>query len=118
MPHRPWRDRIEDILDAVARVEEYVEGLDRKGFTADSKSVDAVVRNLEVIGEAAAHVPDEVRDRYPEIPWREIRAMRNRLSHAYFAVDVDVVWKTARDDLDALVPALRRMLAETDESID
>jgi uncharacterized protein with HEPN domain len=71
-----------------------------------------VIRNLEVLGEAARHIPDEVQERYPALPWTEMRAMRNVLSHAYFLVDDAIVWKTVRDDLSQVVPELQRILEE------
>jgi uncharacterized protein with HEPN domain len=72
-----------------------------------------VIRNLEVVGEASGQIPSDVQQRHPSVPWREMRTMRNLLSHAYFNVDAGVVWKTISDDLPALVPTLRRILAET-----
>ena len=112
MPPRQWRARVEDILDAIARIQRYTEGMDSSAFTKDQKTIDAVVRNLEIIGEASRHVPDEVRNRYPTLPWSEMRAMRNLLSHAYFLVDVGILWKTVREDLDPIAPSLRQILAE------
>ena len=77
MPPRAWRERIEDILAAVYRILEYTAELDEREFTSDPRTIDAVVRNLEVIGEAARHVPDRVRERYPDVPWIDMRDMRN-----------------------------------------
>ncbi len=112
MPRRNWLDRISDILDAAQRIREYTDGFDLDAFTRDRKTVDAVVRNLEIVGEASARVPDDVQARYGQVPWREMRAMRNLLSHAYFDVDVGVVWKTAREDLPVVINALERILRE------
>jgi uncharacterized protein with HEPN domain len=74
--------------------------------------VDAVVRNLEVIGEAARQIPSEVRERYPEVPWRRVIGLRNVVVHEYFAVDVEIVWTVVRQSLPELKEALRRMMAE------
>jgi uncharacterized protein with HEPN domain len=74
--------------------------------------VDAVVLNLEVIGEAARQIPSEVRERYPEVPWRRVIGLRNVVVHEYFAVDVEIVWTVVRQSLPELKEALRRMMAE------
>jgi Uncharacterized conserved protein, COG2361 len=74
--------------------------------------VDAVVRNLEIIGEAARQIPSEVRERYPEVPWRRVIGLRNVVVHEYFAVDVEIVWTVVRQSLPELKEALRRMMAE------
>lgn len=77
MPPRDWRLRIEDILEAIHKTQRYVSGLSFDEFCADDKVVDAVVRNLEVIGEAARHIPPEIESRHPGVPWGEMRGMRN-----------------------------------------
>ena len=111
MPRRSWRLRVEDTLQAIDRIRTYVKSQDRQSFGIDQRTVDAVIRNLEIVGEAARHVPAEIQARYP-LPWDEMRSMRNLLSHAYFLVDLDVVWKTVQDDLPQIEPVLKRMLDE------
>jgi uncharacterized protein with HEPN domain len=112
VPPRHWRARVEDILDAIARIHRYTEGMDAGAFTKDQKTIDAVVRNLEIIGEASRNIPEEVQNRHPTLPWSEMRAMRNLLSHAYFLVDVEILWKTVHEDLAPVTPSLRQILAE------
>ena len=112
MPPRHWRVRAEDILAAIAQIHRYTEGMDFDAFAKDQKTIDAVVRNLEIIGEASRHIPEEVRKHHPALPWSEMRAMRNLLSHAYFLVDVGILWKTVREDLVPVAPSLRQILAE------
>ncbi len=112
MPRRPWRLRIEDILEAIRTIRSYVVGLDEASFRGDHRTADAVLRNLEVIGEAARHVPADVRDRHPLIPWLDMADMRNVLSHEYFGVDLGLVWRTAVEDLPAIEPALEALLKE------
>ena len=73
MPHRDWKFRIEDILDAVCAIQQYTQGMEFKTFTEDRKTVDAVVRNLIIIGEAAVHVPEDICLKYPEVPWHDMR---------------------------------------------
>ena len=89
MPHRRWDIRIHDILASIEKIQKYTDNMDVKAFRNDPKTVDAVVRNLEIIGEAARHVPDEIVEEHTEIPWREMRDMRNLLSHEYFGVNSD-----------------------------
>jgi len=112
VPRRSWRLRIEDILDALGQIRVYVGRLDESAFRSNRLTFDAVVRNLEIIGEAARHVPPEVRIRFPAIPWADMADMRNVLSHEYFGVDVGLVWRTAVEDLPALQPALEALLKE------
>ena len=110
MPPRDWRIRIEDIVEAADAIAGYVQGLSYEEFAVDRKTVDAVVRNLEVIGEAARHVPEIERERFPELPWSDMADMRNVLIHEYFGVDLTILWMTASIDLPAILPALKRVL--------
>lgn len=80
--------------------------MDYAAWLKDEKTMDAVVRNIEIIGEASSHLPDDVLQRYPDIPWHLMRAIRNVLAHEYFGVDVEVIWKTVKEDL----PRLKEML--------
>jgi uncharacterized protein with HEPN domain len=90
---------IEDIWEAVEKIERYVSGLNHDAFVKDDKTVDSVVRNLEVIGEAANRVPENIRSQYPEITWRKIIGLRNRIVHDYFNIDVEIVWEIVQKDL-------------------
>ena len=85
-------------------------------FTKDDKTVFAVVRGLEIIGEAAKNIPSDVREKYAIIPWREMAGMRDKLTHNYFGVNLLVVWKTATQDIPALVPLVRQILLDTEMS--
>jgi len=110
MPHRKWDLRIRDILTAVDRILEYTRTLDFEGFRSDTKTFDAVVRNFEIIGEAAAHLPEGIAADHPEIPWQDMRDMRNVLSHEYFGINEKIVWETLQNDLRPLVPLLKDLL--------
>lgn len=110
MPRRQWDIRIDDIIAATEKVLRYTEGMDKSAFVADERTVDAVVRNLIVIGEAARHVPDDVVAANPQIPWARMRGMRNLVVHEYFGVDVDVLWDTVTGNLPALLPLLQDLL--------
>jgi uncharacterized protein with HEPN domain len=110
MPHREWRLRIEDILSAVDRIESFIAGMTEVQFLQDQRTIDAVARNLGIIGEAARHVPDEIRGRAPEVPWRTVVAMRNFVIHEYMEVDDSIIWQTATADIGGLREAMNRLL--------
>lgn len=105
-------DYLEDISNAIADIRSFVHDMSADAFMADKKTVNAVVRSLEVIGEATGKIPTDIRMRYPDVPWDEIIGMRNRLIHEYFGVDLDIVWQTIQDDLAALKTAITTMLNE------
>jgi uncharacterized protein with HEPN domain len=91
MPDRDWKFRIEDILESIAKVERYTAGMTFDTFTADEKTIDAVVRNFTIIGEAARYMPQEIEARYPYLPWNEMRGMRNIVVHEYFGVSFSIL---------------------------
>jgi uncharacterized protein with HEPN domain len=110
-PPREWRFYVEDMLAFCDKVAVYTRGLDRASFAADGLRYDATLRNLELIGEAATHVPAAVRVASPDVPWRMVVAVRNRLIHGYLGIDDDALWSIVRDDLGPLRAALARLLA-------
>ncbi len=108
---RDWRLYADDIVEACEKVRRFIAGMSFESFASDERTRDAVVRNLEVIGEAAKNLPDEVIARASEVEWRKIRGMRDVLAHGYFGLELKVVWSTAITKLDALEKAVRRLLA-------
>ncbi len=104
---REWRFYIDDMLEFAEKVLSYTEGMEQDSFVASGLTYDATLRNLELIGEAATHIPDEIRDTYSDIPWRMIIATRNRLIHGYLGIDDDILWSIVRDDVPGLVEGLR-----------
>lgn len=108
---REWRFYIDDMIGFAEKVIAYTDGLDQAGFIASGLNYDAAVRNLELIGEAAAHVPDSVRATNPQIPWRLVIATRNRLIHGYLGIDNDTLWSIIRSDIPALLPKLLALKA-------
>jgi uncharacterized protein with HEPN domain len=110
VPPRAWRLRVEDILDAIARIQQYVEGLAFEQFQADQKTVDAVVRNLEIISEAVRHLSASQEGLPGETPWVDIAGMRNILIHEYFGVDLKIIWHTIVEDLPKLKVQVQGLL--------
>jgi len=110
MPPRDWRLRLEDILDAIAKIQTYIEGMSFEEFTADTKTLDAIIRNLTIIGEAARHVPAEIQERYRDVPWREMQGMRNIVVHEYHGVSPFIIWRTATYNLLPLPEMLNAIL--------
>lgn len=105
-------DYLEDVSSAIMDIRSFVQDMSADQFMSDKKTVNAVVRSLEVIGEATGKIPNEVRMQYPHVPWEEITGMRNRLIHEYFGVDLDIVWQTIQEDLTLLETAIKTMLNE------
>lgn len=89
----------EDIQTSKLRIQEYISEHDIDSFKKDNKTIDAVIRNFEIIGEATKNLPKEVKDRYPDTPWKEMHRMRNRISHEYFGIDYQIIWRIATDYL-------------------
>jgi len=106
MSEREWRFCVDDMIDVAEHVLAYSQGLDQAGLVADRLHYDATIRNLELIGEAATHVPDAVREANTDIPWRLIVATRNRLIHGYLGIDNDTLWSIIQTDIPALLPKL------------
>ena len=108
MPPREPGFRIADIIREAEKILPYVEGMNQRQFETDDRTVDAVLRCLAVIGEAATRLPESVTNVYPSVPWQSIRGMRNIVIHEYFGVSLDVVWRTVIVEVPELVSALRR----------
>lgn len=110
MSPRGWQDRIRDILDAIAEIQNFTRGMDYKTFKDDDKSIRAVEMNFIIIGEAANQIPEDIEEKYTAIPWSLMRAMRNRIVHVYFNVDEKLMWDTIQNDLPPLIPELEKLL--------
>lgn len=106
---REWRFYLNDMTDFASKVLSYTEGMDQDEFAESALTYDATLRNLELIGEAATHIPDEIRTSHPEIPWRMIIATRNRLIHGYLGIDNDTLWSIIRDDIPELLSKLNAL---------
>ena len=110
MPARTWQERFVDIIEAAGKVTNYTSGISENEFYIDAKTVDAVVRNVILIGDAAAGIESRIREELPDIPWHLIVGMRNILTHEYFQVDAAKVWHTAARDMHPLASRLQTYL--------
>lgn len=108
MSDRPIKLYVEDIKAAISKIEVYIKNMTFDEFKNDAKTMDAVIRNIEVIGEATKHIPNEIRLKHVEIPWKEIIGTRSKVIHEYFGVDEAILWKTVYDDL----PKLKKQIEE------
>lgn len=112
MKRRDDRVYLRDILDCIAQIESYLAGVNYESFCQDTMRRDAIVRRIEIIGEAARQLSSNFRDQHSEIPWSDVVGMRNKIIHDYFDVDWQTVWDTAIDDLPPLKDAVTRILEE------
>jgi uncharacterized protein with HEPN domain len=110
VPRRSWGLRILDIIEAIENALDYSSGMTFEQFVADRKTIDAVIRNFIIIGEAASHLPEDFTEMYQDLPWREMRDMRNIVVHEYFGVDNMIVWETLQNNLPPLLPLLKNLI--------
>jgi len=110
MPKRDTRLLIEDMAAAIAKIQRYVAEIDKDRFLKDDKTIDAVVRNLEILGEACRQMPEVFKDVHTSIPWPQIAGLRNRIVHDYFGVDLELIWQIVMSE----IPNLKQALAALD----
>jgi len=110
MKRRDYRDYIKDVLDSVNDIESFIRDMSFEDFKRDRKTINAVVRSIEVIGEATKKIPKTLKDKHREVPWKKMSGMRDKLIHEYFGVDVEILWKTANDDIPPLKQLVQNIL--------
>jgi uncharacterized protein with HEPN domain len=115
---RDYLDYVTDIVEAATKAVSFVRGMTLEQFAGDERTVFAVVRALEIVGEAAKRVPESLRVQHPTIPWSSMAGMRDKLIHDYFGVNEVVVWKTVTEDLPPIIPLLQQLLAEVSRKED
>ncbi len=112
---RPVIEFLRDIIDWTENVQTFVDGVDRREFMVDLKTRSAVERAVEIIGEASKHIPDDIRRQFPDIPWQGMAGMRDRVSHAYFGVDYDILWQTVTEEIPPLLRRLKDVVSLLEE---
>ena len=114
MKKRDYGSYLEDIIEHMNYAEEFIRDMTFDEFKSDKKTVLSVKKCIEVVGEATKHIPDQIRERYPEIPWRDMAGIRDRLVHGYFKVDLSIVWTTVTIEFPELRSMLENVLADMD----
>lgn len=109
---RDWKLRVDDILTCIEKIQKYTAGMTFEQFRDDLKTIDAVVRNFEIIGEAAGYIPESIQERFPDLAWLEMRGMRNIMIHEYFGISLPIIWHTIEHDLKPLSDGIKRLLEE------
>ena len=99
MPKRDWKILFEDILESIDKIRLYTKNIDFEKFISNPMIIDAVVRNIEIIGEASSKIPEEIKNNFSLIPWIKLKGIRNRIVHDYFGVDVNIIWEIIEKDL-------------------
>jgi uncharacterized protein with HEPN domain len=115
MKKRSYKLFFQDMLDSINRIETFTKDMDYDGFLQDEKTIYAVIGNLEIIGEAIKCIPDEIKEKFPDIPYRQIAGMRDKLIHNYFGIDMEIVWKATKDRLPELEKQIKVVLKELDK---
>lgn len=110
MSKRDWKILLEDIIESIDKIEKYTAGMSFEEFETNNLIIDAVVRNIEIIGEASKNVPFEVQNQLPDIPWQKLRGIRNRIVHDYFDVDRTIIWHIVSAELSTLKKSLKQYL--------
>jgi uncharacterized protein with HEPN domain len=110
VPSRDWKNRVNDVLAAIAEIREFTNGITFEAFQADRKTITAVLYDLAIIGEAVRNIPAELEASHPEIPWVDVRGMRNIVVHEYFQVNLSIIWQTIQEDLIPLEISLRQLI--------
>ncbi|HLD21691.1 MAG TPA: DUF86 domain-containing protein [Patescibacteria group bacterium] len=112
MSKRIYTHLLQDMLDAIDKIDQYTADYDFAEFENNSLVIDGVVRNLEIIGEAANHIPEEIQLQYTTIPWAQIIGLRNIVIHEYFGIDTSIIWTIATSDLPQLRSAVEKIISE------
>lgn len=114
MSKREWKLFVEDILESIELIEDYIRNMELSDFTRDRKTIDAVVRNFEIIGEASKFIPENIKNKRAEIDWKGIIGLRNRIAHEYFGISVPIVWDIIKKELPRLKNQMESILPRPD----
>ncbi len=116
MKKRDYGDFVQDILDSINDIGSFIEGMDFEDFIKDKKTIYSVIRAIEIIGEATKNVPEHMKKKYPEVPWKKMAGMRDSLVHEYFGVDLEILWGTAKEDVPQLKAPVSKVLEDIEKS--
>ncbi|MBS7247329.1 MAG: DUF86 domain-containing protein [Candidatus Jordarchaeales archaeon] len=114
---KEFLDYVEDIVEAMEDAMSFVEGMNYDDFINDKRTIYAVIRALEVIGEAVKKIPNSVRNSYSQIPWKDMAGMRDKLIHEYFGIDLKRIWKTIKEDIPNLKPLFEKILKDLEKQL-
>lgn len=114
MNKRDYRDYLLDILGSIDEIEFFIKGMVFEAFSQDKKTINAVVRSIEVIGEASKKIPETIREVYPDVPWKGMAGMRDKLMHEYFGIDLEILWSTAKEEVPVLKTSVQKILKDTE----
>jgi len=109
-------DFLKDILESIEKIEKFIKGLGFDDFSKDDKTIYAVIRALEIIGEATKNLPDSLKEEYPEVPWRKMTGTRDKVIHGYFGVDLEVIWRTITRNIPIIKPLIKDILDEIENA--
>jgi uncharacterized protein with HEPN domain len=115
MKEREYGDYVQDILDSINDIEKFTAGMNSDSFAKDKKAVYAVIRAIEIIGEATKNLPKSIREKYPEVPWKKMDGMRDRLVHEYFGVDLEILWEVVKRDITMLKPLIQKVFEDMEK---
>ena len=110
--NRIYLDYVQDILDSIRDIESFIKGMTFEEFKKDRKTINAVVRSIEVIGEASKKVSTAIQAKYPDVPWKKMSGMRDKLIHEYFGIDLEILWIVSKKEIKRLKPAIRRIRSD------
>jgi uncharacterized protein with HEPN domain len=113
---RGFTQFLQDILDAIDDVERFIKGMEFDEFSGDKKTIYTVMKALEIVGEATKNLPDILKNEYPDIPWKFMAGIRDKVVHGYFVVDLPIIWSTAKKDLPSLKPSIEEILEEIESN--
>ena len=106
---RNYKLFLEDIINSIINIEEFTKGFSYESFSKDKKTQSAVIRELEIIGEASKNIPKEIEEKFPEIPWSDMSRMRDKLIHGYFSINLEILWKTVKERIPEIKPKIEKL---------